>query len=235
MTGLLDKLFGRARGDAPVPDAVGSAMQRAFIATLAHYPPRELPHVGLASALSDAQVDENHAWFLRTRDERVAGLVSLLAEVDVDAAPLLDANADPAPAIAAVRTWLERSLPARAQLPAGDGPNAPERDYLTQAHRGPRIFYAFVADLATLYGEAIVRRRPDFSWGVDRFRDSVGMAHHRRTAVLRPPTGGWGATVLDLELDTLARLYALRGGGPGVQPAVGNVVNEVVAGALDPR
>lgn len=235
MTGFLDKLFGRARGEAAPPAAAASAMQRAFLAALDYYPPRELPHPGLPGALSDPQVDENHAWFLRTRDERLAGLLGLLLDAGVDAAPLLDAAADPAPAIAALRSWLDSSLPARTQLPGGKGPNAPERDYLAHAHRGPRIFYAFVADLAALYGEAIVRRRPDFSWGVDRFRDSVGMAHHRRTAVLRPPTGGWGSTVLDLELDTLARLYAMRGGGPGVQPVIGGLVIDVLGGALDPR
>lgn len=232
MTGFFDKLLGRARvaGAAPPTPA-----QAAFQTALAFYPPRELPHVGLPSALTDPQVDDNHAWFMRTRDDRIAGLLTLLADAGVDAAPLLDPAVDPAPAVAAVRTWLEASLPARAQLPAGASPNAPEADYLGHPHIGARIFYAFVADLATLYGEAIVRRRPEFAWGVDRFRDTVGMAHHRRTALLRPPTGGWSATVLDLELDTLARLYAMRGGGPGVQPAVGALVCEVAAGALDPR
>ena len=200
MTRFFDQLFSRLRGPASaVPvDATTAARRHSFLATLDHYPPRELPHVGLPSALTDAQVDDNHTWFMQTRGERLDGLLNLLADADVQAAPLLDAQADPTPAVQALRTWLAAHLPDRTQLPCGDQPNAPERDYLSQPHRGPRIFYAFAADLASLYGEAIVRRRSEFTWGVDRYRDSVGMAHHRRTAVLRPPTGGWGATVLDL-------------------------------------
>lgn len=235
MKRILDRLLGRAEAPAAPQDPVAAALRSSFLAMLDHYPPREWPHVGLPSALSDAQVDENHAWFLRTRQERLDGLLSLLADAGVDATALLDAQADPAPAVRDLRHWLERCLPERAQLPGGQQPHAPDRDYLGHAHLGARIFYAFVGDLATLYGEAIVRRRSEFTWGVDRFRDSVGMAHHRRTVVSRPPTGGWSATVLDLELDTLARLYAMRGGGPGVQPNLGGVVLDVISGAMDPR
>jgi hypothetical protein len=235
MTGLLGKLFGKGGGGSAPQDDVAASMRQGFLADLAFYPPRVAPHAGLPASLTDAQVDENHAWFMRVREERLAGLVNLLGDAEVDVAPLLDAPADPAPSIESLRRWLEGSLPDRKALPCGEQTNSPERDYLSHAHIGPRIFYAFSADLATLYGEAIVRRRSDFTWGVDRFRDSVGMAHHRRTAVLRPPTGGWTATVLDMELDTLQRLYAMRGGGPGVAPTVGSIVTEVMAGGLDPR
>lgn len=239
MTGFFGKLFGKRDGGGGADGApsaeVTAAMRRGFLADLAFYPPRVAPHVGLPASLSDAQVDENHAWFMRVRDERLAGLVNLLGDAEVDVAPLLDAQADPAPAIESLRRWLEGSLPDRKALPCGDQANSPERDYLTHPHIGPRIFYAFSADLSTLFGEAIVRRRSDFTWGVDRFRDSVGMAHHRRTAVLRPPSGGWTATVLDMELDTLQRLYAMRGGGPGVAPMIGSIVTDVMAGGLDPR
>lgn len=210
-------------------------MQRAFLADLDFYPPRVVPHVGLPASLTDAQVDENHAWFMRTRDARLAGLVSLLGDAEVDVAPLLDAAVDPDAAISSLRRWLELGLPDRKDLPCGSEINWPERDYLSQPHIGPRIFYAFSADLATLYGEAIVRRRRDFSWGVDRFGDSVGMAHHRRTGVLRPPTGGWAATVLDMEIDTLQTLYEMRGGGPGTLPMIGSIVTDVLSGGMDPR
>lgn len=238
MTSFLSKLLGRdaSGSESPPPsDDVAAAMQHSFLAALEFYPPRVAPHVGLPAALTDAQVDENHAWFMRTRGERIDGLLSMLVDAEVDAAALLDAQADPSAAIASLREWLERNLPERKHLPSGTAINAPERDYLGHPHIGARIFYAFAADLATLYGEAIVRRRADFAWGVDRFADSTGMAHHRRTAVLRPPTGGWSATVLDMELDTLTRLYAMRGGGAGVRPMVGAIVTQVISGALDPR
>lgn len=239
MANFLSKLLGRFSAAAtwrpPQADDAAGARHRWFLDSLAFYPPRVAPHVGLPGHLTDAQVDENHAWFMRTRGERLDGLVHMLGDAEVDVSALLDAQADPAAAITALRAWIDLWLPQRRHLPCGADINPPERDYLSHPHIGPRIFYAFVGDLATLYGEAIVLRRADFNWGVDRFADSTGMMHHRRTAVLRPPTGGWSSTVLDMELDTLARLYAMRGGGPGVQPMVGDIVMQVVSGALDPR
>lgn len=202
-------------------------------AALRHYPPAVPAHVGPASRLTPAQAEENLEGFLRSRPERLAALTTLAGDHGVDVGPALEPSADPAPTFAALTAWLASILPARRDMPDGERVNAPIDAFMASDRRGDAILFSLVADLALLEGEAIVRRRPEWRWTLNRDPADAGAYDYRRVVLARDRAGG-GELVLDLEVEALQTVYALRAPGPAHagQP-LGRTLAGVLAGGMD--
>ena len=224
MAGLFDTLFGgRKRGS-------GGGL---LAAALAHYPPNVPAHVGPAKRLDAAMADANLARFMDVREERLAALRSILEDHGLDIGPILDPGSDPAPAYAALSTWLAQALPPREAMPGGSGVNAPIDAYIASERRDHDILFSFVADLALLEGEGIVRRRAEWRWDLDRDPNDAGTYPYRRVVVWRDRQGQRPALALDLEHEALQIVYGMRSRGPRVGHPLGRTLAGVVAGGFD--
>lgn len=223
MTGLFDTLFGRRGGAGDGPLA----------AALAHYPPNVPAHVGPAKRLTAEMAEENLRRFLATREERLSALTAVLNDHDVDVSPILDPAADPAPVLEVLSAWLSQALPPRPAMPGGAAVNAPIDAFVASERRGGDILFSFVADLALLEGEGIVRRRTEWRWDLDRLPGDAGTYPYRRVVLWRDKQGARPALALDLEHETLETIYAMRGRAPQVGHPLGRTLTGVVAGGFD--
>ena len=222
MAGLFDTLFGGRKRAGPLA------------AALAHYPPNAPAHPGPIKRLTLAQVEENLRRVLDERNERLAALGSMLGDHGIDVAPVLDPAADPAPAYAALSSWLADALPPRAAMPGGGGTNAPIDGYVASERRGDDILFSLVADLALLEGEGIVRRRAAWRWDLDRDPTDAGTYPYHRVVVWRDAMDARPAIALDLEHETLQTLYATRSAfGQAARRPLGRTLLGVLAGGFD--
>lgn len=202
-------------------------------AALAHYPPNTPPHPGPVKKLSLAEAEANLAHFIANRDERLTILLTMLGDNGIDMAPVLDAAADPAPAYRALSAWLADNLPTRDALPGESKTNAPIDHYVASERRGDDIFYSFVADLALLEGEGVIRRDPAWCWDLDRDPTDAGTYAYRRVALARGKQGERLSLALDLEHETLELLYAMRAPGHSAGHPLGRTLAGVVEGRFD--
>lgn len=160
------------------------------------YPAFELPHPGHGRALSEAQAQDNLAYFQATLDERQRLLRGWLV---AHGGP--DPQALPGAAYAkALKAWAKAhwpQLPPFARLPA-------HRPWPHGSRSGPFIVYSLLGDLGTSLGEAIRRANPDWHWGLnlDAADLADGMATARRVVLLadlKHPTPEAREAVLDPE------------------------------------
>lgn len=213
---LFRSLFGGRPSTGSDPELGGP-----FTAGLVTYPPWQLPHAGPPSALRDEQLDDNLRWFLDSRETRIAAVLALLGDCRADASPLLDPRGDGAAAVAAVQLALEQELPARAELP---GDRDPARDFLMHEAIGPRIFFAFAADLGTLIGDAVALRRPGTHWAIARDQQDIGTPFYRTIVLDEAARGGHPRGAFDMLGATIGSVYELRREGVGLRPDLGELL-----------
>ncbi|PAX07911.1 hypothetical protein [Sphingomonas lenta] len=223
MTNFLRGLFGGGRKGTAGPLA----------AALDHYPPNTPPHPGPVAKLTEAEAEANLRWFLGSRDDRLAALGAVLTDHGMDVAPVLDPAADPVPTYRMLTAWLREALPPRDLLPDGSKNNAPVDAFIRSERRGDEIFFSFVADLALLEGEGVVRRSPGWRWDLARAPADAGTYGFRRVALVRDGGAGRLPLAIDLELETLELLYAMRRSTPDAGQPLGRTLGGVVAGTFD--
>jgi hypothetical protein len=163
---------------------------------LSQYPPLELPHAGSGAALSEAQAQQNLAYFHATLDERQHRLRDWLLAHDGPDVQALDGAAYAKALQAWARThWPQ--LPAFARLPA-------HRPWPDCPRSGPFIVNSLLGDLGTSLGEAIRRANGHWRWGLNLDIQDLAddMATSRRVvllAALRRPAEETTEAVLDPE------------------------------------
>lgn len=226
---LFDRIFGKSKGADATSASALTVDQKMFQAAMFNYPPWQLPHLGAPSALTDTQLADNLAWFEQTRAVRIAAARRVLGQFDVKTGTLNDRTQDGGPALIAAQRVLRTILP-----PLDAMPNAPYADtvFWTEGGMGPRIVYAFAADLGTMIGQAIIARRPKTRWGINTDRSDIGMPHYRLLTLILPPDvsdpggafdmiGATIGTLVDLRrspiptTDDLAQLLTVHTGGAG--------------------
>lgn len=163
---------------------------------LADYPAFELPHPGCGAALSEAQAQQNLAYFQATLSERQLLLRHWLVAHDGPDPQALQAAAY----AKALKAWARTNW---SRLPAFDGLPA-HKPWPDCARGGPFIVYSLLGDLAASLGEAIRHASPDWHWGLnlDAIDLADGMHTARRVVLLadlRQPTNEAREAVLDLE------------------------------------
>ncbi|MDR7333417.1 hypothetical protein [Roseateles asaccharophilus] len=145
---------------------------------LSDYPPFELPHAGSGAALSDAQAQQNLAYFQATLAPRQRALRDwLLAHGGPDAQAL--AGVEYAKALQAWARAHWPQLPAFARLPA-------HRPWPDAPRSGDFIVNSLLGDLGTSLGEAIRRANARWRWGLDMDIQDLAddMATSRRVVLL---------------------------------------------------
>lgn len=153
-------------------------------ALLAGYPAWAPPHLGhvlrlpdiIGPVLTPEQARENFLAYREAVPERIALLRPLLAEVGVD----LDLAYTDATA------FVRQLHPALvAELPALYRPDLARRDAWELSDRsGDAIALCFLADLAMLTGDALIRACPGAFWGLNLDRRDRLMFHYRRPCLL---------------------------------------------------
>ena len=166
---------------------------------LSGYPPFELPHPGAGAALTEAQAQQNWAYWQATLAERQRLLRDWLL---VHGGP--DPQALQGTAYAkALNAWAKANwpkLPAFARLPK-------HKPWPDCTRSGPFIVYSLLGDLAASLGETIIRANGHWRWGLNLDATDLvdDMATSRRVVLLADlthPTPEAREAVLDLE-DTL--------------------------------
>jgi hypothetical protein len=163
---------------------------------LSAYPAHEPPHAGYGAALSEAQAQQNRAWFEATRAERLRVARDWLV---AHQGPDLHALSGLAYA-KALNAWARQhwpQLPPANRLPAHKAwPDGPRH--------GPLIIYSLLGDIALTLGESIRLADPHWRWGLnlDAADLADGMHSSRRVVLLadlKRPTPEAREAVLDLE------------------------------------
>jgi hypothetical protein len=167
--------------------------------------------------LTDAQVDENFAAFLKGKDERLRIFGALVKEYGVDIAPLFDAAAPAKPVIDALEKWMADYLPERKNLPPWASiVNAPSDLYAASSRDGSEIVFSLVADYAIALGDAIILRKPKWSWGIDREPENApdnkdgGMGHYCSIVLKTKARKKWPAAIAHLDMAALGVVYKIR-------------------------
>lgn len=225
MAGFFKSLFG---ANAPSGGTVGL-----LDSILSQYPANTPPHPGPAKRVSAEQAEENLAHFMATRDQRLRVLAAVMGDCGFDIAPILDPSGDPAPVYGALTDWLRSVLPPRDRLPGTNTINAPTADYIASDRSDGDILYSFVADLALLEGEAIIRRRPEWGWDIAGEPEDAGADEFRRVALIRPANPPHLRIAIDLELGVLSLIYTLARPDKGAGYVLGDVLGGVIAGRFD--
>lgn len=219
MTGRFSRLFGWR------PDASRSG--RRLLALLAEYPPDTPPHTGLTSDLGDAQCTDNLQHLIDTRVQRLQALTELLAAFDLDITAATQPTQDPRPTFQLIDRWIRTSFPLPPE------PKPPRQQFLQSDRSGSDILFSLIADLGLVEGEAIVRRRDDFSWALDLDPENHDMLSYRRPCVVRPPGDDWASTVFDTQITALETAWQIGEAGAAVFP-FGESAIEAIAGGHDP-
>ncbi len=135
--------------------------KRALPRAMRDYPPAESPW-------AHRDPDKALACVLAMRQTRLAHLTRLLAAAGIDLAAGL-AHASPRPLCQSLDAWVARDWPALGRsLPRG----------FAQPRQGPwsdkeRVPFSIALDTGLAVGELLLRHRPGFAWGVDRFDDHI--------------------------------------------------------------
>jgi hypothetical protein len=225
------KLLGNAADDRVSPAAHGEG-SNALLYTLGNYPPFSPPHPGWGKSLSNEQADANLRYLTDNLAARLNHISALLADFDVETAPLLDSGAYPLEVAALIDDWLTRALPPRDALLQDRPPNPPRDMFIESDRAGSAILFSFVTDLGLLEAEALRIRHSGFDWGLPRSRGQRDRMEYNRPCLIKPKQTNWDAQIIDHELWMLECLYAKRN-GIAIHP-FGYQLQTLIRGGFDP-
>lgn len=135
--------------------------KRALPRALRDYPPAESPW-------ADGDADRTLARLLGMKEARLAHLSRLLAGAGIDLAAGL-VHASPRPLCESLDAWVARDWPALGRsLPRGFA--QPQQGGWREQERVP---FSVALDTGLALGELLLRHRPGYAWGVDRFDDHI--------------------------------------------------------------
>ena len=149
---------------------------------LADYPPYRIPHRGPGRRLTLAEAEENLAYLLDHKEERLAIVRALLTRFDLDAAAELAAD-DLRPVLDGLWRWSCAEWPA-----VYDPAFVPIDVWLNSSREGPEIIFSMLMDVAILLGELVLVRRSDYRWALDLDPQNAAdeMVSWQRPVLLRP-------------------------------------------------
>jgi hypothetical protein len=185
------------------------------LADLLHtYPPYVAPFVGEPRSWTLAQANANLAYLMEHKAERIETSRKLLREFAIEVPSDL-AIEDPQPLLDALHAWAMREWP-RVPDQASD-----HRTWTTSSRSGPDIIFSLLMDLAILFGEMVIARRPHYAWAVDLdpHNDMDGMESFLRPVVQIPDEGSF---CLDFE-NYLVQSYLDIRRNPDRWPYVNNL------------
>lgn len=216
--------LGRLTGGRRAVSGAGSALA----ARLSAYAPYRPPHPGFGRELSRAAAEENFAFFVEAREQRLAAVGELLGEAGLDARAALSA-ADPAPFLGDLHHWSLAAWPALYDPAQGR-----VESWWEEARRGRSGLYSMLHDLGVLLGEMVARRRPDYAWTLDvNLRNKAeDMASYQRPVMqLAPDPAIPSAIVFDFE--EIAVNHYRQAGSPNFNlgSPLGRGVLEALSGA----
>lgn len=201
-------MFDRLKSWITPPSATPGPADRKsdFTRALASYPAHVPPHRGYARQLTPEQAQQNLDWFRQTLPERLAALRSLAASTglvlnDAPAGTLAEAQ----DLMARLIAWTRDSWPQAPYLPA----HLDDAHWAMSARTGDDAIFSVVLDVATLLGHTVMAGRPEWRWGLDLSRASMGQQPKfsaRRVVLTTPLLGEQRAPYLmDLEALVLER------------------------------
>lgn len=182
--------------------------QTTFRQALAAYPAHVPPHKGYGHQITPEQAQQNLDWFRGSLPERLASLRALLANTGL---PLQDEDLSPDSldtALDLVRRLIEwtracwPSAPYQAEHKSYD-------HWAMSARNGDDAIFSVVLDMATLMGQWVMAGRPEWRWGLDMSRASLGhqpMLTARRVVLTTPLLGTQRVPcMMDMEMLVLGR------------------------------
>jgi hypothetical protein len=191
------------------------------------YPPYAAPFVGEPRSWTLAQANANLGYLMEHKDERIEALRQLLREFAIDVPSDL-AIEDPQPLLDALHAWAMtewRRVPASAS------------DYSTwiaSSRSGPDIVFSLLTDVAILFGEMVIARRPHYAWAIDLdpHSDMEGMLSFLRPVV---QIGDGGPSCLDFEAYLVQVFFILQHYPPWSAPDhLGSFVASAMRGEYEP-
>jgi len=174
--------------------------------TLSEYDHWQIPHLGDARTLTPEQRQENHQAILQEKPKRLAVIHQSIPEIRSALDTLLDSNGDLVPAIQCIEEWWLYSLIKVNLIPPLNslwrriftpGAYLAENEALAWAHWDRRDDHPFVPKLGSLLddlglalAEAVILRRPDFSWKLNEYDSErkTDTIEWGRTCILSPAT-----------------------------------------------
>src|SRR5262249_43342487 len=125
------------------------------------YPAYEAPFRGPPRGWSLEQAKANLLYLEMHKDVRIEVLRRTLAEYDIVVPADLGAD-DPQPLLDALNGWAAR------QWPNARPPELTDTDgWLASSRSGPDIIFSLLMDVAILFGDMVIARRPPYAWSLD--------------------------------------------------------------------
>jgi hypothetical protein len=218
-------------------------------ARLLDYPPFEAPHAGPPSRWTRAQADDNLAYLLNHRAQRLDALAGLLRLEGIDIGPVLQGQGaaagigtstgkstatgtgTPAGLLVALHAWAKRRWPELHQ-PA----LASSKAWIASSRRDAEIVYSLLMDLALLLGELVMQRHPGYRWALDLDEQNRrdGMYSFNRPVLQLQATGDMPSNVvLDLEHLVVGRFVNIRDAGSQLLDDWARVVEDAASGKYE--
>lgn len=210
---MLEQLKRWLRSPVPQTAEPSPNHQVIFSQALAAYPTHAPPHKGYGHQLTPDQAQQNLDWFRDSLPQRLTSLRALLAGTglllrDEDLSPdTLDAALD---LVRRLIDWTRACWPGAPYQPR----HLSEADWLASDRQGDDAIFSVVLDVATLMGQWVMAGRPEWRWGLDMSRASLGhqpMLTARRVVLTTPLLGTQRVPcMMDMEVLVLERYLKPR-------------------------
>jgi len=167
---------------------------------LAGYPVYDAPHIGVGRTLSEVQANENLAYLLANKSDRLNGLSTLLEQFNIDVAAGF-ASDTPDGLINDLYQW------SGEHWKDYHDKNHLRKQWLQSDRSGQDLIYSLAMDTALALGDLLIQHRPTYDWGVDLDVDNIAMSSFRRCVVMAPMVTHDHMAVADIEQAVAGRIF----------------------------
>ena len=167
---------------------------------LTNYPVYEQPHTAPFCKMTAAQAKENFAYLMANKESRVDALANLLNGFNTDLKSLMaEDSADSL--VKALYTWSGEHWPQYF-----DSSLHNNNHWIESARTDDNLIYSVITDTAIALGEAIIQRRPTYSWGIDNDKSNRTMMSYQRLVLLATRVADPTRQVeIDIEFNVVGR------------------------------